>query len=47
MDMLGLYFDNDLKIDKAFKNSNKVQLNQYKKDIDDYFDRGGIKPSKN
>ena len=29
-----------LKIDKAFKNSNKVQLNQYKKDIDDYFDRG-------
>ena len=31
MDMLGLYFDNDLKIDKAFKNSNKVQLNQYKK----------------
>jgi len=46
MDMLGLYFDNDLKIDKAFKNSTTVQLNQYKKDIDNYFDRGGKKPSK-
>lgn len=46
MDMLGLYFDNDLKIDKAFKDSNTVQLNQYKKDIDNYFDRGGKKPSK-
>jgi hypothetical protein len=46
MDMLGLYFDNDLKIDKAFKNADTVQLNQYKKDIDNYFDRGGRRPSK-
>lgn len=46
MDILGLYFDNDLKIDKAFKNTDSVRLHQYKRDIDNYFDKGGKKPSK-
>jgi len=46
MDMLGLYFDNDLKIDKSFKNTDTVQLHQYKKNIDNYFDKRGKKPSK-
>lgn len=46
MDMLGLYFDNDLKIDNAFKHFDSVQLYQYKKDIDNYFEKKGKKPSK-
>lgn len=46
MDMLGLYFDNDLKIDKAFKNADTVQLHQYKREIDNYFDGKGKKPYK-
>lgn len=46
MDMLGLYFENDLKIDKAFENADAVQLNQYKSDIDSYFEKNGKKPSK-
>ena len=46
MDMLGLYFENDLKIDKAFKGLDSVQLNQYKSDIDDFFQKKGKKPVK-
>jgi hypothetical protein len=46
MNMLGLYFENDLKIDPAFKNSSSVYLNAYKDDIDNYFDYGGEKPVK-
>lgn len=46
MDMLGLYFNNDLKIDKAFKEAHTIQLNQYKKDIDNYFEKNGKKPRK-
>lgn len=46
MNMLGLYFHNDLKIDKEMKDSTSVRLNAYKDDIDRYFDRGGKKPAK-
>ncbi len=46
MNMLGLYFDNDLKIDSAFKNSDFVHLNAYNDDIDKYFYFGGSKPKK-
>ncbi|RYE12205.1 MAG: hypothetical protein EOP45_23270 [Sphingobacteriaceae bacterium] len=46
MDMLGLYFENDLKIDKAFKGLDTVQLNQYKSDIDDYYQKKGKMPVK-
>jgi hypothetical protein len=46
MDMLGLYFKKDLKIDEELKNVNSVQLNQYKSDIDAYFEKNGKKPSK-
>lgn len=46
MDMLGLYYDNDLIIDKEMKDSTTVRLNAYKDDIDRYFERGGKKPVK-
>jgi hypothetical protein len=46
INMLGLYFDDDLKIRPAFKNSDFVQLNGYNDEIDKYFDFGGNKPKK-
>jgi len=44
MDMLGLYFENDLKIDPIFQGFNSLHLNAYKDDIDKYFTYGGEKP---
>jgi hypothetical protein len=46
IDMLGLYYENDLKIDPAFDNSDTVILNGYKDAIDDYFEGRGPKPKK-
>lgn len=46
MNMLGLYFENDIKIDKQFENVSSVHLHAYKNEIDEYFDRGGKKPVK-
>ena len=46
MDMLGLYFEEDLQIDPVFKDSGRVILNAYKDDFDDYFEGAGPKPVK-
>lgn len=46
--LLGLYYADDLKIDKQFKKSTSVQLNSrsYLDEIDAYFDFDGPKPRK-
>ncbi len=46
MAMLGLYYDNDLKIDPAFDGFGTVKLNGYTDELDRYFDHGGPKPCK-
>jgi len=46
MDLLGLYYDNDFKIDPAFDGYDSVTLNGYKKDFDNYFERNGPRPKK-
>jgi hypothetical protein len=46
MDLLGLYFTKDLKIGNLTKRSDTVQLYEFKKNIDNYFERGGPRPFK-
>lgn len=46
MDLLGLYFTNDLKIKNSLKNTDRLQLYEFKKNIDNYFERGGSRPFK-
>ena len=46
MDMLGLYLENDMKIDSAFEKSDFVVLNGYKDILDNYFEGSGEKPKK-
>jgi hypothetical protein len=42
--MLGLYYENDLKLDKEMKHVKTLQLNQYNRPITVYFENGGPKP---
>jgi len=46
MDMLGLYYENDLRLDKEMKHMDTVQLNQYSEPINAYFENRGPKPVK-
>jgi|GEM_PF-1836346 len=46
MDMLGLYYDNDLQIDPVFDGYDSVISNGYKKDFDNYFEGNGSRPKK-
>ncbi|RZK14673.1 MAG: hypothetical protein EOO43_16015 [Flavobacterium sp.] len=46
MQLLGLYFDNNLKIRHQFKDATHVQLTGYSADIDNFYDKGGPKPRK-
>lgn len=46
MDLLGLYFTKDFKIGNLTKRSDTVQLYEFKKNIDNYFERGGPRPFK-
>jgi hypothetical protein len=46
IDLLGLYYEDDLKIDPVFERYDSVTLNGYKKDFDDYFEGIGPKPKK-
>ncbi|HMK24876.1 MAG TPA: hypothetical protein VK483_02520 [Chitinophagaceae bacterium] len=46
MQLLGLYFDNNLKIRASFKGATHVGLNGYTKEIDKFYDKGGPKPKK-
>ncbi len=46
MDLLGLYFANDLKIKNSLKNVDNLQLYEFKKNIDNYFEKGGSRPFK-
>ncbi len=46
MDMLGLYYENDPKLDKEMKHVNTLQLNQYSQPINVYFEGRGPKPVK-
>ena len=43
MDMLGLYYENDMKLDKEMKHMHLSELNGYSTVIQDYFD--GRRPS--
>lgn len=46
MDLLGLYFTKDLKIGNSIKQSDSVQLYEFKKNIDNYFEKNGPRPFK-
>ena len=46
MDLLGLYFRKDLKIGNSIKRSDSVQLYEFKKNIDNYFEKNGPRPFK-
>ena len=46
MDMLGLYYENDLKLDKEMKHVKTLQLNQFSRPINAYFEKRGPKPVK-
>lgn len=46
MDMLGLYLERDMKLDKAFKNADTVQLHQFSRPISNFFDGHGPKPKR-
>jgi len=46
LDLLALYFTNDLKVDTFLKKSDNVRLYQFKRIIDDYYEKGGPRPFK-
>lgn len=46
MDMLGLYFENDLQLHKDMKTATSIQLNKFSEPIARYYDKGGPKPKK-
>lgn len=46
LDLLALYFTNDLKVNTFMKKSDNVRLYQFKRIIDNYYEKGGPRPFK-
>ncbi|MBF4485768.1 hypothetical protein [Flavobacterium sp. CSZ] len=46
LDLLGLYFTDDLKIDRFTRKSDNVRLYQFKRIIDNYYEKSGPRPFK-